>query len=730
MASEVWSEVMDSELKAATSATTLITPGDFIDFYGDPSNTVSTTTQRQWKGKGRLIPRKAIPPPAKVDTQGDLTKYDIPDALASHPAIDSELLIEVVTSSIERVRARVTEEETLKREQSISRRQREEQDGEQLNPETSNGEPYLPINIPEKRLATGAEAETNSYVPNRAFLSTNGEGSSTGAGLILFPQVKARTGTKFKLSRLFKRREEKKTVINPSPSPQTSYWESVDTSTLKTPTPNNVNLAKPPQLVECVSCLDDFPDTLTIKAPCHNYCPECFERLIVAACQNEQQWPPKCCLNDIPAQTISAHIPKTLAKTYKARSAEWGIPISDRIYCAHPNCSLFVAPDRIDRATRVARCTARHTTCTICRDPAHPNAECPRDRDLELTEALAEEQGWVRCAQCRAFVEHREACGHMTCRCGYQFCYVCNAVWKTCACTQDALRRKKSLADTRQRERQVRETQEDEEIREALRQIAEFEREEALKAEMLRQETLRQEDERRQRELEERVRLESLRRSEVEKRYAEFRVVLADLHTLQREWIENNQVQAIKLLDVDITASVRALVLKHETERAQLDIEAAEKIRAKEAAFAKDFAIRVAAETALENTHLANLNEVYAGKRGCEERVAHEIRRYRRQLDSGWRVWQKWRDTDTAAHRVRVEEERAIADELMVCAMQRHKDGLEERKRDLAARKVVEWRWVELVVEERERMLDELEIEELDNGGEAASLFASSEEAE
>ncbi|KAL9062676.1 MAG: hypothetical protein Q9157_008719 [Trypethelium eluteriae] len=48
--------------------------------------------------------------------------------------------------------------------------------------------------------------------------------------------------------------------------------------------------------------------------------------------------------------------------------------------------------------------------------------------------AVAKEAGWQRCYNCRAMVELREGCNHMTCRCTAEFCMICAARWKTCDC--------------------------------------------------------------------------------------------------------------------------------------------------------------------------------------------------------------------------------------------------------------------------------------------------------
>ena len=34
-----------------------------------------------------------------------------------------------------------------------------------------------------------------------------------------------------------------------------------------------------------------------------------------------------------------------------------------------------------------------------------------------------------QCAQCKFWVEKAEGCNHMTCRCKYQFCYICGGKW-------------------------------------------------------------------------------------------------------------------------------------------------------------------------------------------------------------------------------------------------------------------------------------------------------------
>ncbi len=103
-----------------------------------------------------------------------------------------------------------------------------------------------------------------------------------------------------------------------------------------------------PPARECVSCLDEFSARETVRAPCHNYCRDCFGGLVAAACRNEQQWPPKCCLNRIPDSTVMLGLGDAkLVRAWRDRGAEWGIPVGERVYCSRPDCSVWCRPDQV-----------------------------------------------------------------------------------------------------------------------------------------------------------------------------------------------------------------------------------------------------------------------------------------------------------------------------------------------------------------------------------------------
>ncbi|KAF7945125.1 hypothetical protein EAE96_009904 [Botrytis aclada] len=210
---------------------------------------------------------------------------------------------------------------------------------------------------------------------------------------------------------------------------------------------------------ECVSCLDDFPVSDMVHVQCHDYCKDCFERLVITAMQTESRWPVKCCLNDIPHEIIVENISSNLSREFQLKASEQEIAAGDRIYCVKPRCERWIANEWINKGLKCASCPSCKTkTCIICRGPWHKKMECPQDKDFQATIRLADERGWKQCYNCRIFVGINKGCRHMKCHCKAEWCYVCSAKWKSCGCTEFELDRLVLSLQLRQ-EAAARETQ-------------------------------------------------------------------------------------------------------------------------------------------------------------------------------------------------------------------------------------------------------------------------------
>lgn len=78
-------------------------------------------------------------------------------------------------------------------------------------------------------------------------------------------------------------------------------------------------------------------------------------------------------------------------------------------------------------------------TCRSCRSKVASgdlHSKCKVDEMDQQILALGKDAGWARCPGCAQMIELQMGCYHMTCRCKTEFCYLCTARWKTCACTQ------------------------------------------------------------------------------------------------------------------------------------------------------------------------------------------------------------------------------------------------------------------------------------------------------
>lgn len=455
-----------------------------------------------------------------------------------------------------------------------------------------------------------------------------------------------------------------------------------------------------------------------VRVQCHVYCTECFVRLVSTACENETQWPPKCCLNNIPFALIRKNIPSSLRKTFNERSSEWEIPIGERVYCWRADCGLFIRPSKIKTSASVGACDKGHWTCLDCRNEGHGQGDCPMDQALVLTNQMAEEEGWRRCYQCRALVEHAEACQHMTCRCGAQFCYVCGLQWRTCECSIVDLDNVKEQAQERREQRRQREEEADadaEELRAILEQIEAFEKEEERKAALLAEQRRKEAQERRERELLERVKAESARVRDIGLKFQHLRETLDGLHDLQFVLVETDQEEAAASLANEEQLATAQLNSKHENRREELVKKLVAKLSAQEHAFAKEYETRAIMEAKVESTFREELLEYWGDHKDGPAEIEAAMLPLQQRMDRKFRAWKK--SCAEAADQLREsqEEEMTVQEELMWSSQQLLKTRQETKRKELSRRNVAEKHWVEVVILEREKMMNVMEAEEIED---------------
>ncbi|KAJ6452665.1 hypothetical protein C8R45DRAFT_1065263 [Mycena sanguinolenta] len=194
-----------------------------------------------------------------------------------------------------------------------------------------------------------------------------------------------------------------------------------------------------PTRSHCVICRDDFLAQTLFMAPCnHFYCRQCLSNLATSCIGDESLFPLQCCRRNLPMDGpngVFSRLDFRLQVSLRKKTVEFGTLFRDRLYCPQPTCSRFLGSTTEHQDKTVCpRCGTE--VCVACKEAAHPDKRCGEDLAIQQVEALAREQHWQKCPGCTQLIELQQGCYHMTCRCRTEFCYLCAARWKTCACPQ------------------------------------------------------------------------------------------------------------------------------------------------------------------------------------------------------------------------------------------------------------------------------------------------------
>ncbi|KAL7271737.1 hypothetical protein RUND412_005477 [Rhizina undulata] len=196
---------------------------------------------------------------------------------------------------------------------------------------------------------------------------------------------------------------------------------------------------------KCSACMELTPLFTTISAPCdHTYCYDCIRTLFTNATTDEEQYPPRCCTQEITIDLAWDILSDLEIANFFEKAEEYSS--TNRIYCSNTSCNALIPDASVkgDLATCVA---CNQVTCAMCKRGQH-RGDCPEDPDLMATLELGAKSGWMRCKLCHALVELSSGCQHITCRCKAQWCYRCGKDWRTCGHnTYDSKRHDRRVED-------------------------------------------------------------------------------------------------------------------------------------------------------------------------------------------------------------------------------------------------------------------------------------------
>jgi hypothetical protein len=309
----------------------------------------------------------------------------------------------------------------------------------------------------------------------------------------------------------------------------------------------------------------------------------------------------------------------------------------------------------------------------------------------------------------------------MTCRCKAQFCYICGLRWHTCVCSDAQLQTILQAANTRrlaagawEREAENRRRAdraataaaeaEAAEMREILRQIEQFEMEEAERL-------AREEEELRMAAIESRQRHEEERILAISKKYFDLRSELDFLHAMQKVTMAERYEEERKELRRQEKMR-KAMLARHTMELQLAEAVAHAKISDSQFRFDQDYLAKLSKEREIEDKYVAELKAYWENRPGGAEKIVEGRDALRKAHEESYRRWDESRRTkhqqvvdvtkeELGRLRSRHEVERAVAAGKM--------DG---REGEMEANRNADAKWMERVAAVRAQMLEAMEMEE------------------
>ncbi|EYU24559.1 hypothetical protein ABFS82_04G114200 [Erythranthe guttata] len=219
---------------------------------------------------------------------------------------------------------------------------------------------------------------------------------------------------------------------------------------------NQATSSSSSRTTSCEICTEDRrkSDMHKTEGCNHSFCYDCISKHIQYKLQ-QNIVPVTCPYPDCPniiqpnnnnnnnnngSSLIRSKIPQEVLDRWEKATIESIILASsdEIIHCPYEKCSEILVIENGVNVITETECPRCHKLfCAKCRVSWHYGFSCRdfqrlnrNDRDKRKLRLLAKENKWKKCPNCRVFVDKTEGCVHITCRCKFEFCYVCGKRWK------------------------------------------------------------------------------------------------------------------------------------------------------------------------------------------------------------------------------------------------------------------------------------------------------------
>ncbi|KAI8003781.1 hypothetical protein LOK49_LG08G00875 [Camellia lanceoleosa] len=175
----------------------------------------------------------------------------------------------------------------------------------------------------------------------------------------------------------------------------------------------------------------------------HSFCYDCTSKHITAKIQDNVKiilCPEVDCRAPLDFNTCRQIIPNDILVKWDESLCKSLIPESQTVYCPFMDCLAMLVNDSGEVIRKIecpacwrsicAKCGVLWHLEFTCEEFERLNAKKKKGKDDDgLVKELAKKKSWRKCPNCKIYVEKTEGCLHITCRCGYEFCYRCGSKW-------------------------------------------------------------------------------------------------------------------------------------------------------------------------------------------------------------------------------------------------------------------------------------------------------------
>ncbi|CAI9113806.1 OLC1v1014486C1 [Oldenlandia corymbosa var. corymbosa] len=195
----------------------------------------------------------------------------------------------------------------------------------------------------------------------------------------------------------------------------------------------------------CEICMEvkERNEMFKMESCSHSFCSDCLAKHVQAKIGDRFHiitCPALYCDSILDHSACRSVIPGNVSARWDEAISVATILENQRFYCPFKDCSAMLVNDGDeDEVILESECpVCRRLFCVNCRVPWHRGMECREVQKLKMEErgnddlmlhALAKKEKWTKCPNCKFLVDKIEGCIHMTCRCGFEFCYKCGRKW-------------------------------------------------------------------------------------------------------------------------------------------------------------------------------------------------------------------------------------------------------------------------------------------------------------